>query len=172
MSASILVIWVMAAVAGYFVWRRSKDAFWQSLVAGKNNTLLILPRISLALITAGFVSQLVPSQTVGHWIGPESGISGIVTATLLGAALPSGPIISFPIVIVLLKAGAGIAQIIAFLTSWAVYAMHRILMFEATMLGWHFAITRMISSLILPILAGIFAMTLMAIFGSPHLTLH
>ncbi|MFM1815217.1 MAG: hypothetical protein RLZ98_1912 [Pseudomonadota bacterium] len=172
MSASFLILWAMAGVAGYLVWRRSREQFWQALDAGKTNVLLILPRIALALITAGFVAKLLPSEAVGHWIGPETGFSGIVIASLIGAAIPSGPIIAFPIVLVLLQAGAGVAQIVAFLTSWAVYALHRVLMYEATLMGWHFAITRMISSIILPLLAGVIAMMLIAIFGTPRFATH
>jgi uncharacterized membrane protein YraQ (UPF0718 family) len=169
MTASLLILWGLAGLAGYFVWRRNRDQFRQSLGAAKDNVLVMLPRIMLALITAGFVAKLLPSETVGHWIGPETGLSGIVVASLVGAAIPSGPIIAFPIVLVLLQAGAGIPQVIAFLTSWAVYALHRILMYEASLMGWHFAITRMISSIILPILAGLFAMGFIAIFGAPRI---
>ena len=84
MSASILFLWGLAVLAGYLVWRRNVTQFWQALEAGKNNVLIILPRIALALITAGFVAKLVPSETVGHWIGPETGFFGIVIATLVG----------------------------------------------------------------------------------------
>ena len=170
MSASIVVLWSLAALAGLMVWRRDPAAFRNSLVGGTNNIVLILPRIILALITAGFVSKLVPSETVGNWIGPETGLTGIFIACLIGGAIPSGPIIAFPLVLVLLQAGAGIPQIISFLTAWAVFALHRILMYEATMMGWHFAITRMLSSLILPIVAGLLAMAFIAIFGEPNVT--
>lgn len=172
MTASVLILWALAAAAGLMVWRRNKDLFWQAMSAGKDNVLILLPRIALALIAAGFVAKLVPSETVGHWIGPTTGLSGILIASLVGGAIPSGPIIAFPIVLVLLQAGAGIPQIIALLTSWSVYALHRVVMYEATLLGWHFAITRMLSSLLIPILTGLIAMALIQIFGAPRLATH
>ena len=56
---------------------------------------------------------------------------------------------------------------IAFLTAWSVFAFHRVLIYEITLMGWRFSAVRLISSLILPPLAGLLAMIL-----SPVMQVH
>ena len=72
-----------------------------------NQFIRILPRLALALLTAGFLGQLLPGELIGSLIGAESGTKGILIASLAGGFTPGGPIISFPIVVVLREAGAG-----------------------------------------------------------------
>ena len=44
--------------------------------------------------------------------------------------------------------------------AWSVFAFHRVLIYEITLMGWRFSAIRLISSLILPPLAGLLAMAL------------
>jgi len=119
--------------------------------------------VAVALLTAGFVAKLMPGEPIAALIGPESGWRGILVASLTGGFVPAGPIISFPLVVVLYKAGAGIPQIVAFLTAWSVFAFHRVLIYESTLMGWRFSVVRLVSSVILPPLSGLFALGLMRI---------
>lgn len=151
---SLIVMWALAAVLGLCVYRRGPGVARNAARAGGQQLLVILPRICFALLTAGFVGKLMPSEAIGQTIGFESGLSGILVAALAGGMLPSGPIISFPIIVVLKNAGAGLPQIMAFLTAWSVFAFHRVLAWEVTTMGWHFAAVRMMSSIILPFVAA------------------
>jgi uncharacterized membrane protein YraQ (UPF0718 family) len=119
-----------------------------------------MPRIALALMAAGFIGVLVPSEPVARHIGPDSGLLGILIASVVGGFVPGGPILSFPLVVVLYKAGAGIPQLIAFLTAWSVFAFHRVAIYEVNLMGWRFSAVRLISSVVLPPLAGLLAMAL------------
>lgn len=165
MLSSAIVLWLIALVLGFFVYRRGPDEFKKAVHRAGEQMLSIIPRICLALLIAGFIGKLLPSEAVGHAIGFESGLKGILIASLFGLCMPSGPIIAFPIVMVLLGAGAGVPQITAFLTAWAVYAWHRLLIYEVTLMGWPFAIVRMASSLVLPLVAGVFADALCRLTG-------
>ena len=89
-----------------------------------------MPRICLALLLAGFIAKLIPTEFIGHLIGYASGWSGIALAILFGGMMPSGPMIAFPVVVVLRGADAGAPQIVAFLTAWSVFAWHRVLIYE------------------------------------------
>jgi len=75
---------------------------------------------------------------------------GILLAALVGAFTPAGPIVSFPIVVVLLAAGAGFPQVVSFLTAWSVFAFHRVIIYEIPLMGWRFVGIRLASSLVLP----------------------
>jgi hypothetical protein len=62
-----------------------------------------------------------------------------------------------PIAVVMLKAGAAPAAVVAFLTSWSVLALHRLVSWEMPILGLRFAVARWLVSLALPFVAGIVA---------------
>lgn len=151
---SLVVMWALAAVLGFCVYRRGPGVARNAARAGGQQLLVILPRVCFALLTAGFVGKLMPSEAIGQTIGFDSGASGVLIAALAGGMLPSGPIISFPIIVVLKNAGAGLPQILAFLTAWSVFAFHRVLAWEVTTMGWQFASVRLFSSLILPFVAA------------------
>lgn len=117
----------------------------------------MLLRLPLALLAGSFLGQLVPQEHIVALLGEASGLRGIFIASLLGALLPGGPMVSFPIAIALHTAGMGMPQMVALITSWAVLALHRVLVFELPMLGWGFVYRRLLVSLVIPVAAGILA---------------
>ena len=118
------------------------------------------------MLTAGFAGQLIPSGVVAEHIGPDSGFTGVLIAMLVGGFIPAGPIISFPLVVVLSEAGAGMVQLITLLTAWSVFAIHRVIIYEIPLMGLRFSTIRLISSLPLPLIAaGLTALLLLA-FGA------
>lgn len=157
-SASIL--WLIALVFGILVARRDINLFARAVRSAVENLAVIMPRICLALLLAGFVAKLIPTEMIGHLIGYDSGWRGIALACVFGGMMPSGPMIAFPVVVVLRGAEAGAPQIITFLTAWSVFAWHRMLIYEINMLGWHFTAVRLGSSLALPPIAGVLAFAL------------
>ena len=155
-----LVLWMLALVLAVSALRRSTAESRTAFTAAAERFIEIMPRIALALVTAGFLSVLVPAEPVARYIGPDSGFPGILVASVVGGFVPGGPILSFPLVVVLYKAGTGLPQLIAFLTAWSVFAFHRVLIYELTIMGWRFSAVRLLSSLVLPPLAGLLAMAL------------
>ncbi|HEY7383017.1 MAG TPA: permease [Beijerinckiaceae bacterium] len=155
-----LVLWALAIVLAMWALRRSTAKARVAIVTAGERFLEIMPRIALALMAAGFIGVLVPSEPVARHIGPDSGLLGILIASVVGGFVPGGPILSFPLVVVLYKAGAGIPQLIAFLTAWSVFAFHRVAIYEVNLMGWRFSAVRLISSVVLPPLAGLLAMAL------------
>jgi uncharacterized membrane protein YraQ (UPF0718 family) len=126
--------------------------------------LEILPRLALALLAAGFIGRLIPSKPIAHLIGPDSGLPGILLAAVVGGFIPSGPIVSFPVVVVFAQAGAGFPQTVAFITAWSVFAFHRVLIYEVTLMGWRFSAIRLTASAILPLVCALTAEGLQAIY--------
>jgi uncharacterized membrane protein YraQ (UPF0718 family) len=99
-------------------------------------------------------SILVPTETVVHWLGHEAGLRGLLVGTAAGALTPGGPFIAFPFLGVLLKGGASIGAVSAYLTAWARLGVHRVAAFEIPILGWRFVIIRLLASLCAPIVVG------------------
>ncbi|MBU3911527.1 MAG: permease [Candidatus Omnitrophica bacterium] len=116
-------------------------------------TLQILPLLVLALIIAGMVRVLLPQEAIAKWIGNESGVKGILIGTVAGAFTPGGPYVSMPLVAGLLRSGASMGTLVAYLTGWSLWAFSR-LPIEVGIIGWRFAFIRFISVLILPPIAG------------------
>ncbi len=112
------------------------------------------------MLLAGAVGRMLPTQLIGATIGFDSGWRGIVIACLIGALMPSGPMIAFPLVVVLRHAGAGIPQIVSFVAAWSVFSWHRVFAYELVLLGWQFPTIRLLSSAILPLLASAVAIAL------------
>lgn len=67
--------------------------------------------MTAALLISGFIQVLVPHALVKRWLGKSAGIKGVFVATGVGALTPGGPMLAFPLVIVLRNASfAGIAD--------------------------------------------------------------
>ncbi|MFC1506107.1 permease [Thermoproteota archaeon] len=118
----------------------------------------IFPLLILSFITAGMVQVLLPSELLSQWIGTESGLKGILIGTVAGGLSPGGPYVSLPIAAGLLSAGASIGTMVAFLTSWSLWAVSRLPM-EIGILGWKFTLIRLASTFLFPPIAGLIAQT-------------
>jgi uncharacterized membrane protein YraQ (UPF0718 family) len=122
--------------------------------------ILLLPRIGIGVIGSGFVAEALPNEWIAPWLGPESGFLGIVIATLGGALTPGGPVVGFSIGAAALKSGAGAPQVIAYSTAWALYAIHRLIIWEVPMMPPRMVWLRATVSLPLPFMAAALAMLL------------
>lgn len=131
----------------------------------------LLPRMICALIAAGFVAELLPKTVISAFLGAEAGWLALPVAAATGLMIPAGPVITFAIAAVFAKAGASPASLITFVTSWSIFAAHRILIYELPLLGPSFFRMRVLSALIVPFLAGMLAMIVGTVvdFGSPVL---
>jgi len=126
-----------------------------------NMTLEVLPLLILAFLVAGMVQVLLPSELISKWIGAASGIRGIFIGTIAGALAPGGPYVSLPVAAGLLRSGAGVGTMVAFLTGWSLWAFSRLPM-EVGILGWKFTLIRLISTFFFPPIAGLIAHTFFA----------
>lgn len=124
-----------------------------------NMLIGILPLLFFAFVVAGMVQILLPRDLLLKWIGTESGLRGILIGTLAGALTPGGPYTSMPIVAGLMRAGASIGTLVAFITGWSLWALAR-LPLEVGILGWRFALIRITCTFFFPPLAGLIAQTL------------
>ncbi len=118
--------------------------------------LQVLPLLIFAFIIAGIVPLLIPSEMISKWVGAESGFRGILIGAAFGGLTPGGPFVSLPIAAGLLKAGASIGTMVAFMTAWALWAFSR-LPLEVGLMGWKFTAIRLASTILFPVLAGLIA---------------
>jgi len=119
-------------------------------------TMEILPLLLFAFIVAGMIQVLLPKDLVARWVGTESGVRGLLIGTVAGALAPGGPYVSLPIAAGLLKAGAGVGTMVAFLTGWSLWALNRIPM-DVGILGWKLTLIRFVCTFFFPPVAGLLA---------------
>jgi len=126
--------------------------------SGLSMTVEILPLLIFAFIVAGMVQVLLPRELLSKWVGVESGMRGILIGTVAGGLTPGGPYVSLPVVAGLLRSGASIGTMVAFLTGWSLWAVSRLPM-EVGVLGWKFTLFRIASTFFFPPIAGLIAQT-------------
>jgi uncharacterized membrane protein YraQ (UPF0718 family) len=144
----VLVLLVYAMVG------RSPAVAWEGLRGGAKLFLEILPNLILGFLLAGLAQEVVPRDWVVKYAGADSGLTGYLVATCLGACTPGGPFLQFPLVAGLWKAGAGVGQITSYISAWALMGFQRIIVYEVPMMGWRYASARYLSNLVAPPLLG------------------
>jgi uncharacterized membrane protein YraQ (UPF0718 family) len=103
------------------------------------------------------IGMVLPKDLMSQWLGDDSGLRGLVLATIAGTVTPGGPFIQFPIVASLFKAGAGVGPLMAYLSAWSLLGVNRFLVWEAPLLGWKLSLVRVAASVIFPIVIGYFS---------------
>ena len=93
---------------------------------GLTSLVKVLPVLAFALVAASCLVYLVPAEFVAKWVGKDSGAKGIFVASIAGMIVPpGGPIVVYAIAAGLIKAGAGFATMVAFVTAYNLLAVHR-----------------------------------------------
>lgn len=168
MIAIAVILWLIVGLLALLVWQRRgasgvEHGAHSALAQAKGLAI----RMPFALMTASFLATALPVEKLGAIVGPDSGLTGIAISSGVGGLMPGGPMTSFPIAMIIFEAGAGAPQIVAFLAGWSVFAMHRVIAYEAPLMGWRFVALRMLSCALLPILAGLLAAALLIPFSAP-----
>ncbi|MGK7344965.1 MAG: permease [Candidatus Nitrospinota bacterium M3_3B_026] len=158
---STLIMAALAIGLVLFGYARGQGQHVAGLKTGLYMFIDILPLLIFAFMVAGMAQVIIPKEMIAKLVGEESGVKGIFIGSAAGALTPGGPFISFPIAAGLLRAGASVGPIVAFVTGWLILAVTRIPL-EVGMIGWKFTIIRLASSFFIPPLAGIIAQSVFA----------
>ena len=155
---SVLVLAGLAAISGILCWRiAGVDAVLTSMEDDVFMFLALAPKMAIAFFVAALVTALVPRAFIAKWLGEKAGFKGVALATGVGAVTPGGPMISFPLVASLSKAGAARSTVIAYLISWETLGFQRIMIWEIPLLGVEYTLMRFIASIPLPFVAAMVA---------------
>jgi uncharacterized membrane protein YraQ (UPF0718 family) len=127
---------------------------WIGARTGLSMLWFVVPRLVPALILAGMLQVLIPQETVVRYFGRESGLSAILLASAAGILTPGGPMVSVPLLVVLANSGMALGPMVAYMTSWSLFGMQRIIAWEAPLMGWRFVALRVLPSLAFPVIAG------------------
>ena len=152
-----IIMGILAAVVVFFSYQ--KGVHIQGLKASGDMLIQIIPLLIFAFLIAGMVQFLIPREIISRWVGAESGFRGLLIGTAMGSIAPGGPFVSMPIAAGLLRTGANVGTMVAFLTAWSLIAFSRIPL-ELGIMGWKFVLIRMACTFFFPPVAGWIANTL------------
>lgn len=151
-----IIMGVMAIVLLAVGYTKGQGQHITGIKSGLGMIVEILPLLIFAFIIAGMVQVLLPKELLSKWVGAESGLRGIFIGAGFGALIPGGPVVSLPIAAGLMRSGAGIGTVVAFLTGWSLWAIARFPL-EAGILGWKLTAIRLACTFLFPPLAGLIA---------------
>ncbi len=116
-----------------------------------------LSRVAAAQFVAGFVWAMLPHDRFSQLADAKQDLRGLVIATAAGIITPGGPASAFALLALAAGGGADRGILVTYITSWALLAVQRIIVWDLPFMGAEFSATRFLVCLPLPILAGIIA---------------
>ncbi len=151
-----IIMGVIAIIFLFIGYQKGGGEHLIGLKSAGNLLLQIIPLLIFAFIVAGMIQVLIPQEMISKWIGMESGFRGILIGTGMGAIAPGGPFVSLPIAAGLLRTGASVGTMVAFLTAWSLLAVTR-LPLDIGIMGWKFTLIRLACTFFFPPIAGLIA---------------
>ena len=107
----------------------------------------------------------VQAEANGLEAAERTGLKAILLASAVGLIIPAGPVIAFSVAAIFARSDASTAALIAFITSWSLFAAHRIFIYEIPLLGPSFLRLRLVSVAVTPVLAGLMALAWAGLAG-------
>ena len=89
----------------------------QGIIKGIKMFLGVLPSILNILALVSVVLYLIPNETIIKWLGKDSGVLGVVTASVIGSIALIPGFIAFPLSAILLKSGVSYRVLAVFITT-------------------------------------------------------
>jgi len=155
-----LALWGIVAALALIAAMRGRTLLHQGLRSGLTDFFYLLPRLTIGVVGAGYLAEVLPQELVAAWLGPGSGALGMAIASVAGALTPGGPVVGFAVGVSALKSGAGAPQVIAYTIAWALFAIQRLLLYELASMPRRVVLLRAAVSLPLPFLAATGALLL------------
>jgi uncharacterized membrane protein YraQ (UPF0718 family) len=156
-GTTVLLVAVLIGLAFLAHLRGGTPLVAEGFRGGIDLLVRFAPVIVISFLAAGFAERLVPHDWVRERLGTDSGLPGILIGVGVGALTPAGPFVSMPVAAVLIRVGAGPGPVVAYLTSWSLLSLHRLVAWEVPILGWRFALLRYGICVALPVVAGLVA---------------
>ena len=152
------MFWILAVALAVtaLAFYKNPQLAWKGGESAVGMMIEFLPALLAGFLLAGMVQVLVPKELVATWAGEGSGLRGLTLATAAGALTPGGPFVQFPLVASLWQAGAGVGPVTAYLISWTLIGINKLIVWEVPVLGWRYTLAKTVACLAAPIAIGWF----------------
>jgi uncharacterized membrane protein YraQ (UPF0718 family) len=150
----ILIVLLVIAMGSAFL-KGGLPLAGQGLVQSGRLLEQVWLRLPLGFALGGLIQVLVPRAVIARWLGPTSGIKGILIGSYSGIIFSGAPFVMLPVVASLYLAGAGPGPVIAMLTGQMLLGMQNLIVWQIPFLGVGLPVSRYIVSLVITPLFGI-----------------
>ncbi|MBM2825839.1 MAG: conserved rane protein of unknown function [Dehalococcoidales bacterium] len=161
-TLAILIALLLITVAAAF-FKGGVPLTWLGLVQTGRLLETVWLRLLLGFVLGGLTQVLVPRSIIARWLGPASGIKGILIGSYTGIFMAGAPYVMLPVVASLYLAGAGAGPVIALLTGQALLGLQNLIVWQIPFLGVGLPLSRFIVSLFITPLVGLLGATVFKI---------
>jgi uncharacterized membrane protein YraQ (UPF0718 family) len=102
----------------------------------------ILPQFLVVFLLVAMGMAVLDTETISLVLGKNSGVLGVLAASLIGSVTLIPGFVAFPVAAILMKKGAGFTNILIFIGAWSTTKIP-MLLFESSALGVRFALSRL-----------------------------
>jgi uncharacterized membrane protein YraQ (UPF0718 family) len=149
------IVYAAVMVAVYLiVARRHPEKAVTALKTGGRQLGSILPMFVAVFGLVGLFEVFVPPALIERWMGASAGAQSLLVGAAVGSIAAGPPPVAFPIAAGLLKGGAWMPAVAAFIVSWVLVGIAS-LPFEAKLFGWRFALLRNGASFLIAMAIGL-----------------
>lgn len=110
-------LYLLAVIFLIVSYKRDKKKTKMALKKAWKSFENILPQILTILAFLGMVLALLSPDVISHLLGQKAGWQGMIIASIIGSITLMPAFIAFPIAAMLLKNGAGFAQLAVFVST-------------------------------------------------------
>lgn len=156
MDITLLILIVMVFIAIVIaLWKGRLQLLFSGFKQAGQLIQQVWLRILLGFILGGLIKVLIPSTLIAEWLGPASGLKGILIGSYVGIIMPGSPYILLPVIASIYTAGAGVGPVISFLVSSGLVSLQMLFVWQIPFLGFKIALTRYIVTFFFPPLVGL-----------------
>lgn len=152
-TLNILVSLVLIALAATF-WKGGWQLTWLGLVQAGHVVETVWLRILIGFTLGGLMQVLIPHDIIARWLGPTSGIKGILIGSYTAIIFAGAPYVFLPVVASLYAAGAGVGPTIALLMGQSVLGLQTLITWQIPFLGVGIPLSKFIVCLFITPLVG------------------
>ena len=147
------ILYGLAAVGLTISFLKDRKKTRQALIKAWKAFENILPQLLTILLVIGFALSVLSRETIQRFIGAGSGVWGVLAAALIGSVTLVPGFVAFPLAAALLRNGAGVSQIAAFVSTLMMVGVITLPM-ELRTFGRRAALVRNVSALAFSLVAA------------------
>lgn len=156
MDAATQIMALIAVTLLAIAFFRGRDLPVAGLLLAGRTLLRNLPILLLGFVVAGLVQLLIPKDLISRLLGVQSGVRGVLVASMIGGLVPGPPYAIFPLVGAFYHAGASLGAVVSFVTAWSLWSVSR-LPIEMALIDPKAALIRYATTFVVPPIAGLIA---------------
>lgn len=164
----VLIALVVLAVAAA-LWQGGWQLTFLGFMRAGELINMVWLRLLLGFTLGGLIQVLIPRDLIAKWLGPSSGLKGILIGSYTGIIVSGGPYIMLPIAASIYRAGAGVGPVLAFLTGAGLLGIQGLIVWQIPFLGVGIPLARYIVCFFIPPLVGLASRAVFQLVtGSPE----